>query len=300
MFTKLRKTVLFAVVTLTLLAAPVLALTFPQPEGYVNDFADVINQQDQQQLEKKLQQFEEDTTMEIAVVTVDSLQGTTIEEYAVRMFEDWKIGKEDEDNGILFLTALSERDVRIEVGYGLEARLNDAKAGRILDNSVLPHFKDDDYSEGIVEGTNSIISALTDEQYVPTGTGGAESDSGENFSPGDLFWIMPTILFTYVSSFLARSKSYWAGGVIGAILGIISGLIVSSLIAGIFATFGLGFAGLILDFLMSKNYKKRKKKGLKTGFFNSWGGFSSSSSGGGSFGGFGGGSSGGGGASGSW
>ena len=286
-----------------LLAQPVWAQEFPSPEGYVSDFANILNPKTKQSLEQQLTQLEEDSSIEIAVVTVESLEGTTIDDYAVRLFEEWKIGKENEDNGVLFLIAPNEQKTRIEVGYGLEPVLPDAKAGRLLDNYVLPAFKNGDYEKGINDGAAAITEIVHGEAIDLGEEKTAESEDGDGV--WFLFAIV-AIFLSYLSSFLSRSKRWWPGGIIGAILGSILGIYFASLAFKVLAAVGLGILGLLFDFILSKNYKKRKQTGLPTSWWGSGGGFFGSARGGsggssgGSFGGFGGGSSGGGGASRGW
>lgn len=114
------------VLQVTLLAA------FPRPDGYVNDFADVLTSDDEAYLENYLRTLEAETSAEVAIVTVTSMEGMTIEEYANRLFADWGIGKAQTDNGVLLLVAPDDRAVRIEVGYGAEGILPDGLAGEII------------------------------------------------------------------------------------------------------------------------------------------------------------------------
>lgn len=275
------------------------ALDFPEPQGYVNDFANILSSETRETLEQNLTQLEEDSSIEIALVIIESLEEITIEDYAVRLFEDWKIGKKNKDNGVLLLIALNERELRIEVGYGLEPTLTDSKAGRIIRDIITPEFKKGDYETGVINGIEAIIKIIHGEEVDLGEEPGSNSDGGPPF----IFFIIIVTFLSYLSSFLARSKSFWLGGVIGSVLGVGVGLmLLSSLMTGIIMAVVLGILGLIFDFILSKNYKVRKSKGLPTSWRQSGGGFfgagkSSKSSG---FGGFGGGSSGGGGASGSW
>src|SRR5688572_33269944 len=100
---------------------------FPRPSGHVNDFAQVLTEDDRVYLENFLRSIERDTTAEVVVATVTSLDGMTIEEYANRLFADWGIGKRQRDNGVLLLVAPNDREVRIEVGYGLEGTIPDGR-----------------------------------------------------------------------------------------------------------------------------------------------------------------------------
>ena len=299
-----KRLAIFVLVPLCLFAQTVVAFAadFPEPEGFVNEFANILNPETKQTLEQQLVQLEEDSSIEISVVTAQSLEGTTIDDYAVRLFENWGIGKESEDNGILLLIYPNDRIMRIEVGYGLEPLLTDSKAGRIIRNIIAPEFKDENYDQGVTEGVAAIIGVVRGEEVDL----GDAVPSGSEEEEGDGLWVLfviGVIFLSYLSSFLSRSKRWWPGGVIGAILGIILGGFMASLIVSILAAFSLGILGLIFDFVLSKNYKKRKVGGLPTSWWSSGGGFFGSAkggSGGGSFGGFGGGRSGGGGASGGW
>ena len=128
---------IFLLLFLLLFASPVFAVEYPgSPEGYVNDYAEVISPSKEQELEDRLSGYESSSGNEIAVVTIDSLEGITVEEYAVELFEKWGIGKAEEDNGVLFLIAIDDREMRIEVGYGLEGDLTDAQTKLILENKI--------------------------------------------------------------------------------------------------------------------------------------------------------------------
>ena len=284
-------------------------LKLPKPQGCVNDAADMLSSQTESELERKLQDYEKQTTKEIAVVTVENLQGTTVEDFAVRLFEKWKIGKKDKDNGILLLIAKSEREMRIEVGYGLEPILTDGEAYGIIVNNLRPKFQQSDFDGGVEEGVGQIIKGISGEE-LPEASPGEESDGGRsNDGPSwgwttlfILFWV--SIIGSWVTSILARSRSWWAGGALGAVAGLIS-IIILGFFAGLFLLFVLAAAGLIFDYFVSKNFRTHKRSGKKPSWWaGGWwgpgttrGGFGGSSGG---FGGFGGGSSGGGGASGGW
>jgi uncharacterized protein len=268
-------------ISLFLLVKSVFA--YPEPVGFVNDFADVLSDEFEESLETKLTSFSDQQGPEVVIVTIESLEEDAIENYAEELFSEWGIGKKDEDNGVLFLAAISDRKMRIEVGYGAEALLNDAKAGRIIRDTIAPEFKDEDYEAGIEKGADKIIASLNSEDS-------AEPTVSEEISPSSILpLIIFAAIFSYLAAFLARSKSWWAGGVIGFIIGIFTSLIVALIFAVI---------GLLFDFILSSNYRKLKKAKKPTGFWSSRGGFWTG--GGSSGGGFGGGSSGGGGASGGW
>ncbi len=282
------------------LLSPSLALGYynlGQPNGFVNDYAGIISPTAKQELENTLATFQKDTTNEIAVVTIKSLQGDTIENFAVKLFEDWKIGKQDKDNGILILIAEQDRKMRIEVGYGLEGSLTDAQSYWIIKNLMTPAFKNGDYSGGISSAVDKIILAVRGESDIPSQSTGDEQDTKLDLESLFEFAIyIVFFVFVWLASILARSKSFWLGGVIGAVIGIVL-IFVFSWIVGLISIIILTPLGLVFDYIVSKNYQKRKAAGKKPSWW-AGGGFGGRSGGG--FGGFGGGSSGGGGASGSW
>jgi len=278
-----------------LVAFPAWAQDFPEPVGYVNDFAQILSSSYRQSLEQELVSFKEETTAEIAVVTINSLEGGSIEDYAVRLFEDWKIGEKEKDNGILVLIAKEDRKIKIEVGYGLEPVITDGRAGRIIREKMRPAFREEDYDEGVKLAVAQI------KEYIHSGEPPAGTEAAQEKAASALpLIIFGGIILIYIFSFLARSKRFWPGGLIGGIMGGIWGLIIGTIISLVLLVVGLGLFGLLLDYILSKNYKALKKRKKKTGFFSSWGGFSSGGGGGGGFGGFGGGSSGGAGAAGGW
>lgn len=131
-----------------------------RPEGSVRDLAGVFAPSRQADLEGLLADLERATTAELAVVTVKTTQPVTVEEYAVKLFEKWGIGKKGRDNGVLMLLAIDDRAIKIEVGYGLEPAITDGTAGSILDRYVIPRFKDNDYAGGLVDGAKAIANLI--------------------------------------------------------------------------------------------------------------------------------------------
>lgn len=259
------------------------------PEGFVNDFAGLLNQEEKIAIETKLDSFEKESSNEIAIVTIASLEGDSIENFAVKLFEEWGIGKKDKDNGVLVLIAKEDRQMRIEVGYGLEGSLTDAQSYWIIKNVMTPAFVSDDFYSGIDGAVDSIIQAVKGE-YVPSEDA---SDSGfDNVNWFFLIFVLPI----WLTSILARSKSWWLGGVIGAIIGFVIGLIKGFLYIGFGAIGVFALLGLLFDFIVSKKYQKNRSQGGTPPWWMGGGG----KGGGSHFGGFGGGISGGGGASGRW
>jgi uncharacterized protein len=137
---------------------------FPRPSGHVNDFASVLEEADESYLESFLEDLKRETSAQVVVVTVPSLERMTIEEYAHRLFRDWGIGDAQRDDGILILVAPLDRSVRIEVGYGLEGILPDGLAGEIIRTAMLPEFRAGNLPRGIGRGIDRISRILRGER----------------------------------------------------------------------------------------------------------------------------------------
>ena len=148
--------------TAALQAAP----AFPTLSGRVVDEAALMSRKQAHQLTQQLAAFEKRSGIQLVVVSVDSLDGETIEEYGYQLGRHWGIGQKGKNNGVLLLIAQDERKVRIEVGYGLEGALPDAIAANIIQTRILPAFKRGDMVAGVVAGSQSIMKALAGE-YQP-------------------------------------------------------------------------------------------------------------------------------------
>jgi uncharacterized protein len=136
-------------------------LSFPALTGRVVDDAALLDAATRTALTGSLAEFEQKTTDQLVVVTLKSLQGTSIEDYGYQLGRRWQIGQKDKNNGVLLIVAPNERKVRIEVGYGLEGTLTDAITKLIIENSILPRFKVADFSGGIKRGVEDIIQVLS-------------------------------------------------------------------------------------------------------------------------------------------
>ena len=145
-----------------LVAAPGAASAKEVPflSARVNDAAGIVPPPLRERLETKLADLERRTGAQVAALTVDSLDGDSIEDYAVRVFQTWKLGRKGVDDGVLFVVAQQERRMRIEVGYGLEARLTDARSRQILDDIVRPHFRAGNFGAGIEAGIDAIAAVI--------------------------------------------------------------------------------------------------------------------------------------------
>lgn len=251
------------------------ALEAPPLTGRINDLARMLPPEALQQLEQKLAAFERETSNQIAVLTLPSLQGDDIDQFSIRVAEAWKLGQKGRDNGVLLVIAQAERKVRIEVGMGLQGVLPDITAGRIIREIMRPHLKSGNYDLGIAAGVESIIAA-TKGEFKGTGQV-AKQPSTRKSSPS----FITMLVGAAVAAALLGLFSRYLGGAAGAVgvplatylafpgLGLVTLLLL--------ALFGL-FAGLLLSMALS-------------GMFGGGGGF------GGFGGGFGGGYFGGGGGS---
>ncbi len=290
----MRKALLF----LFLIPFSLHAFAVPEkPNTYVNDYAGILSVEEEAALETKVGDFERATTKEIAIVTIPNLEGDTIEGVAQEIFTAWGIGKAGENNGVLLLVALEERETRIHTGYGVEGDLTDIGTFYIQEEVMVPAFREGNYFAGIDGATDKMIEALGGNEIVPENYSQNES-SGMNF---EFIFFFVFIVLQFLIAILAKSKSWWGGGVLGGAVG--GGLIwyfgIVSLISGAFALIIPVLVGLFFDYVVSKGYQK----GKSTGSYPWWigggpgkgGGF-----GGGGFGGFGGGMSGGGGSSSRW
>jgi uncharacterized protein len=156
------KRALFASLATFLISASfVYAYTSPgKPTGLVNDFAKVLSPSQKADLENQIGNFARPAGVQMAVAIVGSLGGDTIENFAEKLFAEWGIGQKISDNGILILVAPAERQVRIEVGYGLEPTVTDAASSVIIRNIMLPAFKTGDYYGGISGGVNALAKLI--------------------------------------------------------------------------------------------------------------------------------------------
>ncbi len=161
------------IVLMLLLAAPVAAsavaaaLKVPALAGRVNDYASMISPQVRAAIELKLQSLEQSDATQIAILTVPTLGGEPIEEFSIRVAEAWKIGQKGKDNGILLIVSKGDRKVRIEVGYGLEGRLTDLQAGRIVHDIITPAFARGDFDSGFTGAADALVASVRGEYKAP-------------------------------------------------------------------------------------------------------------------------------------
>ncbi len=262
----------------------------PPNDGFFTDMADIVSSDDEQEIEKTLQDYKNATTNEIAVVILKSLDGYPIEQAALEIGRRWGVGSV-KNNGLLMLIAYDDREVRIEVGYGLEGAVPDIVAKGIIDMDITPRFREGDYAGGITGAIDSLQKHIGKEYTVDRYVSSEEGP----FRVFGIFFAF--ILIQWLIAILGRTKSWWLGGVIGGIGGAV---------LAVFFGWWLSIPilvplGLLLDFIVSRNYRARGQTSWWAG--GGWGPGGGGRFGGGSgggFGGFGGGSFGGGGASGRW
>ena len=142
------------------------AAQLPAPKGPVNDFAGVLGDAAERELTELLQAVENETSAEIAVATLTSLEGTSIEEYATKLFNAWGVGQSGKDNGVLVVVVPNAQSIRIEVGYGLEGILPDGLAGAIIRRDFAPAFKAGDYDAGMLTGVRSLADVVRKQQVL--------------------------------------------------------------------------------------------------------------------------------------
>ena len=176
----------------------------------VHDEAHVLSQSVLDNLEQTLKAFEDSTTNQIAILTIPSLDGEILEQYAIRVAHtEWKLGQKDKDNGVLLLVVVDDRKVRIEAGQGLEGVLTDALSSRIIRNEIAPNFRRGDYDAGVIAATDAIMRAIKGE-YKADRRSSSPVSGGGRF----VFLVIIFILFS-LFRFLSRrggGSSGWSSG----------------------------------------------------------------------------------------
>ena len=266
----------------------------PRLAARVTDQTATLTSDQRNQLEIKLADFERQKGAQIAILIVPTVSPETVEQFAVRVFEAWKLGRKGVDDGALLLIAKNDRKLRIEVGYGLEGALNDATAKRIISETITPRFKQGDYFGGMESGLDAMIKVIGGEPLPEPKSATATGDDGfdiEAMIPIGFFAIF--VVFNILRSIVGRLL---AAGIVGVAAGVIASLILSSMVIAVIA----GIVAFVVSLFLGISGGGGGVGGggrnwSSGGSSSSWGG----SSGGGGFSG-GGGSSGGGGASGGW
>jgi uncharacterized protein len=199
---------LTALIAGALAAAPVLhaapgSPAFPKPTGYVNDFAHLLEPAARESLEQRLVQYDRTTGNQIAIAIFPDLGGVPINEFASRLEESWKVGRRGKDNGLLLLIGLKERQVRIEVGYGLESKVTDGDAGAIIRNVLAPAFRAGRYADGL----NAAVDELM--RLVGGPPGGGPAPSGGRRPRGAVapLWVPFGVFLAFIALTLVASRN---------------------------------------------------------------------------------------------
>lgn len=201
----------FGIIAILLwVGAPARAQNFPEPIGFVNDFAHVIPDDVEAQITALVTELKQKTGAEVTVVTIDSIGDYDYVDYAIRLFEKWGIGKRGKDNGVLIFLTVKERKARIEVGYGLEGILPDITAGRIFRNDMVPELQRNDFGAGLLAGVRAIVGVIAEDAGVEI-TGAIRSRLSRRPEEGD-FSFTTLIIIIVILIILARS------GLLGPVL----------------------------------------------------------------------------------
>ena len=193
---------------------------FPPLTGRVVDQARLLSPEAETTLTTRLEALERDTTDQLVVVTVESLQGQEIEEYGYQLGRAWGIGQGEDDNGVLLIVAPEERKVRIEVGYGLEPVLTDALSALIIHNEILPSFREGYFERGILQGVDAIDAQLRLDpaEAQARAAQAAAPKAGIPVGPMILIGVILFLMFTGMIGALSRGGRRRRGSGVGPIL----------------------------------------------------------------------------------
>lgn len=270
------------------------ALEVPALTGYVNDYGTMLSAPVKAQLEAELAAFEKSDSTQVMILTIPSLEGAVLEEFAIKTGETWKVGQKGKDNGVIIVVSKGDKKIRIEVGRGLEGKLTDLMAGRIIDLVIKPRFKRGDYDGGLHAGVAAIIDATRGE---------FKAEPSRRLQKRGSSSLITFLIFAAVGIVILGSINRSLGAVGGAV-GLPLSVLLSSLSVGILWLAVLGVVGLVIGLLLPMLFGGGRGGGggfYPGGGYYGGGGFSGGGSSGGSdFGGGGGGDFGGGGSSGDW
>lgn len=269
-----------AVALLLFLAGAKAQVQVPELTRPVTDLTNTLSVQQASQLEHKIKAFEASHGSQLAVLIIDSTQPEDIAQFGIRVADAWKIGREQEDDGVILIIAKADRRLRIEVGYGLEGAIPDAVAKRIIEDFIKPHFRKGDFYAGIAEGIDRLMALIEGEQLPPP----AKAKS----VPQDGSLVMVLVIAIVIGNLLA----VLAGRPLSALLSAAGAFVAGMFLLALPWLMAL-FVGLMVFFMVVARSSRTSRWSAGRGNVGHWGGGSS-------WGGGGGGSFGGGGASGSW
>jgi uncharacterized protein len=275
-------------------AAGVFALDVPQLRARVTDLAGILTPDQVNRLDALLQDLENTDSTQVAVLIIPSLENDSLEDYSMRVAEAWKLGQKGRDNGAIFVVSMKDRAIRIEVGYGLEEKLTDARSNQIIRNDIIPRFREGDFYGGIEAGTTGIIQTVRGIYQ-----GAPSREPRHSRKSGGIFNLLIVLLFPLLWILSATGK--WGGGILGAGAGML--LPYTMISHSLPLLFIGGGVGAVLGMIMGAIVRAGAKSGRGTGgfggpFIPGGGGFGGFGGGGGFSGG--GGGFGGGGSSGRW
>jgi len=194
----------------------------PPPAAWFNDYAGVIDPGDARRLDQKLRQLQEETSTQVVVAVFPKLPSPSLEDFTSRTAESWRVGRRELDNGAILFVFVEDRRMRVEVGYGLEGALPDALAGRILNDEVVPRFRQGDWVGGLEAGIDGILAAVRGEYTAPP----PPEPTGPSRSAIVIILVFMVLFFllvhfgspggrrgrTYGGGGYRRDRSHWGGG----------------------------------------------------------------------------------------
>ncbi len=200
----------------------------PPLQARLTDLTGTFTAQQSSELEALLRDFEARKGSQIAILMVPTTLPETIEQYAIRVAEQWKLGRKGVDDGALLLVAKQDRALRIEVGYGLEGAIPDAVAKRIISETIIPYFKQNDFHGGIRAGVSAMIKIIEGEKLPP-----AAKKTAQGSDSGDWFYILFFVIA--IASFMRALFGLFGSLLAGSVAGVLGWLIFGSMIAGVIA-----------------------------------------------------------------
>lgn len=251
------KKIIFTFLTFVLFIINVEALVDPMSNFYVNDYANILSEETENEIQSMSVQLSNTDGTQMVVVTVEDLEGLSVEEYANQLFNKFGIGEADSDNGLLILVSRDDRKIRVEVGYGLEGVINDGKAGRYLDAYAVPYLKNNEWDKGIFNVYNALYKEIVTQNNLqleytePTGELEESEDSIHVF-------MMFSLFIGYIIGTFIRATSFKEGGLkkivilIGAVIvifivnfliGLLANIIFAFALGIVFGIFGVSFSG---------------------------------------------------------
>lgn len=203
------KRLLIFIVSFVIFSINITAEALPQLHfnGFISDNANVLSQKSVNYLNSILYDLQSKTKADIAVVTISSLDGDTVENTALEIGRKYKIGDKKLNNGAVILVVPNDRKMRIEVGYGLEGAITDAHAGRIMDDYMIPYFKNNNYEQGIVDGTTALAVDVAKSYNVTINAQQPNPQNTDDDSDSFLLWLVIIILLI-----IFRNGGFFIGG----------------------------------------------------------------------------------------